>query len=71
MSVLKEKYNPVLVPRGSSAPMWLVDGIEPEWILEDPMSNIKITPIESFQNQIYDTYRKMPKALFKALKLLP
>lgn len=71
MSVLKEEYDPVLVPRGSSAPVWTVDGVEPEWTPIDPMSNIRITPIESFQNQIYDTYRKMPKALFKALKLLP
>lgn len=71
MSVLKEEYDPVLVPRGASAPVWLVDGKEPEWVPEDPMSNIKITPIESYQNQIYDTYRKLPKALFKALKLMP
>lgn len=56
---------------GASAPVWLVDGVEPDWVPEDPMSNIKITPIESYQNQIYDTYRKLPKALFKALKLLP
>lgn len=70
MSVLKEEYNPVLVPRGSSVPLWLVDGEEPEWIPEDPMSNIKITPVEAYQNQIYSTYRKMPKILFKVLKLI-
>ncbi len=70
MSVLKEEYDPVLVPRGSNAPVWLVDGVEPDWIPEDPMSNIHIAPVESYQNQIYDTYRKMPKALFKALKIL-
>lgn len=71
MSVLKEAYDTVLVPRGSSAPVWLVDGKEPDWIPEDPMSNIQITPIAERQEEIFAAYRKMPPALLKVLKFLP
>lgn len=59
MSVLKEEYNPVLVPRGSSVPKWLVDGKEPEWHTEDPLANIELIPFNDIQQMIYKTYRDM------------
>ncbi len=69
MSVLKEEYNPVLVPRGANAPVWLVNGEEPDWKPDDPMANIHVTPIREFQDMVYDSYRKIPDFVFKALKV--
>lgn len=59
MSVLKEEYNPVMVPRGSCAPMWLIDGKEPEWYPEDPLSNIEVLPLKQIQQSIYNGYREL------------
>ena len=71
MSVLKEEYNPVLVPRGSSAPVWKVNGVEPEWEPENPSAHIKATPIQEYQNQVYAGYDKIPTIVLNALKKLP
>jgi len=71
MTVLKEEYNPVLVPRGSGAPVWKANGVVPEWHPADPLSNIHILPLRDIQQQIYDGYKKLPPLLLKVLKLLP
>lgn len=71
MSVLKENYDPVLVPRGSSAPVWKIDGKEPSWKPEDPSAHIEAMPIREFQNQVYAAYDKIPPVLLDAMKKIP
>lgn len=72
MSRLTEDYDPVLVPRGSSAPVWKVDGKEPFWEPEDPSAHIATLGIQEEQeNEIYAAYDKLPKQLFQVLKVLP
>lgn len=58
MSELKEDYHTVLVPRGSSAPVWLVNGKEPNWQPKDPSAHSKPIPIQQIQSKIYQSYQK-------------
>ncbi|NCB51705.1 MAG: carnitine dehydratase [Clostridia bacterium] len=71
MSGLKEDYSTVLVPRGSGAPVWLKNGVAPEWHPEDPMANIQLLPVKEYQDMVYKAYRDLPKIVLKVLKLLP
>lgn len=62
MSSLKEDYKTVLVPRGSSYPVWLEHGVEPYWQPEDPDANINPLDIQGLQAQVYAMIDQIEKA---------
>ena len=63
MTVLKEVYDPVLVPRGSSAPVWKVNGVEPSWTPKNTASHVKAMPIGARQTALYEAYRTDPELI--------
>ncbi len=71
MSSLKESYRTILVPRGSSFPVWLENGVEPKWHPENMRENVHEIDARFYQNKIYEYYDQMNPLIFKLLKILP